>query len=67
LKINEEIIFNNFGPRDWEYSSIGGFGGKIRKFALQYRYAYSKKGFSPSIDLNVNQKSHYLSLTYNFN
>jgi hypothetical protein len=67
LKIKENLFINNVGPRFWEYSSIAGIGVKSKKFSLQYNFGYSKKSFSPTYSLNVNQQSNYVSLTYNFN
>ncbi|MBZ5856852.1 outer membrane beta-barrel protein [Flavihumibacter profundi] len=54
------------GPRRYEFSVLGGAGLSVGKIQFEFRYAFNKKGFSPSFALDVNPRSYQFLLTYQF-
>ena len=61
---DEMKAFDN--PRKYEFSLFAGVGLKIRRIEVEFRYAGSKKSFSPYHNLDVNPKSIQGILVYRF-
>ena len=63
---NEDELIAFDGPHKYEFSLFAGIGLNIHRLEVEFRYAGSKKSFSPIHALDINPRSVQGSLLYRF-